>query len=98
MSLLALTVLIGLSGYRVWRLLALDMITDRLREPLEEGSLTWTFIKCPWCLGTWTTAAVWGVSWWQLEGVRAPWLVLGAALALAGTFGMIDKGWHERGS
>lgn len=78
----ALTVLlVALASARTYRLLAVDSITQRIRDvltvhvfqrwpKLEEG------YYCPWCLGAycaaaWTaTALAWGATWpWMLAAV-----------------------------
>lgn len=87
---------IALASWRLWRLFALDTITEFIRARMTEGSWPWTFLTCPWCSGTWITAGLWGLAWWQLH-FAAPGLVLGAACALTGVFGTLDKWWHERG-
>lgn len=54
--------------YRIWRLLAYDTITDRLRgwafpkgSKREEHGLV--FVQCPWCAGFWMSVVAWGL--WQ---------------------------------
>lgn len=68
--------LIGVAGYRVWRLLAEDTILDRLRrallhlgdwqegEPAPEGyrAKVGEFVSCPWCMGFWIVLA-WWLAW-----------------------------------
>lgn len=52
------SVLIGLSAYRGFRVLALDSIAESLRDWLEERrQQPWRFLDdlltCPWCIGWW---------------------------------------------
>ncbi len=59
--------LLALAAYRVWRLLAEDSITDKIRWRIYKatGSREWfiEFVSCPWCLGAWVAVAWWG-AWW----------------------------------
>lgn len=93
---MTVAVLIALTAYRIWRLVALDAVTDSLRlrfvPPASKREL---FLECPWCLGTWLAAVVWGVTW-AFVPLVAPGLVLGAATALVGLFGTVDKWHHSR--
>lgn len=90
------TILIALAAWRLWRLFALDVITDPIRDRIPESSTFYTFLICPWCSGAWWTLTVWAVTWAVLGSLPAPGLVLGGALALSGAFGTADRGWHER--
>lgn len=56
--------LIGVAGFRVWRLAARDQITEPLRAPIIQRSdrrgwawvLDW--LTCPWCSGAWITGGI----------------------------------------
>jgi Protein of unknown function (DUF1360) len=50
-------ILLALAAFRVWRLLAVDMVLDGPRERLPK-SWAW-FVDCPWCLGFWVS-----LGWW----------------------------------
>lgn len=70
-------VLLAGAGYRTWRLLAHDTLTERAREwLLFEGGRDYPDVEdwllCPWCAGFWITTG-----WW------AVWLVWPGVLALA---------------
>lgn len=58
LDLVLAAVLVGAAGYRAWRIVGLDSITEPLRARLldREGRVA-TFITdlilCPWCLGWW---------------------------------------------
>lgn len=64
--------LLSLAAFRVWKLLAEDVIFDGIRESFlqryEDDPEKWKaiieFLACGWCLGFWC-----GVAWW------ASWLV-----------------------
>lgn len=64
--------LLALAAFRLWRLLAWDIITRPVRERLlhrrDGGDVTDSsryrphvdeFVHCPWCLGAWL-----GIAWW----------------------------------
>jgi hypothetical protein len=69
-----------LASYRIWRLLAEDMVLEparrwlvRLPQDWEEGD-PWPesyrlklakFIMCPWCFGWWIVLAIWAL--WLLS-------------------------------
>lgn len=71
-------VLLALGAWRVWRLIALDDITDKPRRYITGLGWNWKeghsppkgyrerladFIQCPYCLGFWVALAWWGA--WQ---------------------------------
>lgn len=89
-------VLIALVSYRLWRLAAIDQITEPLRSPLirsDSRVAGWALdlIGCPWCLGFWICGAVSAA-----VGVYADWSLLDALLvwwassALVGLLGRLD--------
>lgn len=68
-------VLLALAAYRIFRLLAEDLVLDRPRawllglpadwkegQPIPRGyrEKLADFITCPWCLGFWVVLAWWG--------------------------------------
>ena len=65
-----IAVLLGLAVYRVWRIIALDSITEPLRAPLiartdqRVWGWVWDLLSCPWCIGFWLN----GVGAWVLAG------------------------------
>lgn len=89
------TLLIGVAGYRLWRVIALDEITEPIRNWLHgrrrnlrmvNGVLALSY--CVWCLGWWITGALSAVviywqdwSWWSLV------LLWPAGSAVAGILG-----------
>jgi hypothetical protein len=94
---LLVAVLLALSAHRLWRLAALDGITVAPREGLfPDGTKRRELIDCPWCLGTWLTTALWGVTWAVVTSLPVPGLVLGAATALTGVLGTADSAWSHR--
>lgn len=87
------TLLIALAAWRVWRLIAVDTITEPLRYRLAYDGHLANFISCPWCLGFWITVAATGLYWWLgnsgwsiVEAV----LVAFAASALVGIINEAD--------
>lgn len=78
--------MLGLAAYRTWRLLALDSVIDRWRQPilrripekLHEG------VVCPFCFGAWNVAA-----WWLFWLAWAHWtLVIATPWALSAAVGV----------
>lgn len=62
-------ILIALSSFRAWKLIADDRILDRPREwalehlDTKRGRTKWEdFLTCPWCAGFWISALAY-VSW-----------------------------------
>lgn len=89
--------LIGVAGFRLWRLAARDQITEPLRAPIiarsDRQPFTWLLdlLLCPWCAGWWITGAgslVLGLHqhWDPVEGVLV-WL---ASSAVCGFLGRAD--------
>lgn len=72
MTLITWTVLLGLAGFRLWRLAAVDSITYPIHGRLRASTnrfVQWvdTLWSCPWCWGFWLTAALtWG-TWWLIH-------------------------------
>lgn len=85
---LAYTVLIALAAFRLWRLAALDGITETPRERVYTHTPAWVedLVQCPHCLGSWLA---FGVTWLTdaTIGLEAPVLVALAAAALVGFIG-----------
>ena len=62
--------LLALAAFRVWKLLADDVIFDRLRGRVlamyetnpARASAIFGFLACGWCLGFWTSVA-WWLAW-----------------------------------
>lgn len=92
---------VALASYRLWRLLALDVITlpirvwlfcidpEGEREPRFGSALYW--LHCPWCSGTWLSALVTLAADRTIDGgLQAPVLVAAAAAALTGLLGAHD--------
>lgn len=90
--------LVGVAGFRLWRIIARDTITEPLRAPLVARSdrqpFTWflDLLLCPWCAGWWITGlGTLAVHAWVLplnlaEGALV-WL---AASAVCGFLGRED--------
>lgn len=75
-------VVVGLVAFRLWRLLAVDDLTERLRERLPERVLEpW---RCVWCLGFHCAVVVGLVA--HLTGLTdsTPWLMIPAASVIVG--------------
>lgn len=104
MILIAITLLIGFASFRIWRFLAEDTITASARayvffhEDECRFPVTYYFWTCPWCLGTWITAAVTLVTDLVVDGgIPMPLLVFGAAAAVTGILGetFSDQGFDS---
>lgn len=57
------------AAFRVWRLIAQDTIFDEARDRLVKADSSAEyrqgldeFLRCPWCMGFWVSAA-WWVAW-----------------------------------
>lgn len=76
--------LIGVSSYRLWRLVGEDSITESLRARLPER--VFEMVSCGWCLGSWVA---FGVTWLTdaTVGLDAPVLVGLAAAVVVGWLG-----------
>jgi hypothetical protein len=94
--------LLALAGYRVWRLLALDVIADPVRARVL-AARGWRpgeadpppgfrhglaeFIACPWCLGFWVSLAITG-AWWITPTAT---LEVSAPLAVSTVVGLLAR-------
>ena len=86
-------VVVGLVSYRIWRLLAVDEITERPREWLLNRNVTaetdarlHRFLSCPWCSGFWITGLV-TFGWWLIEGSTNPVAIWLASSVVVGFLG-----------
>jgi len=97
---LALALLIGAAGFRLWRLVWWDdvpwmRLLHRLRAVWEHADDGWratlaTFVVCAWCFGLAVTAVVWALTW-GLAGMPVPGLVLpSAAVVTVGLDRLLD--------
>lgn len=89
---------VGVVSYRLWRLLAVDQVTEPARAKVLYGHQLWsskaftwlaTMVECPWCLGFWINLGVTAglVVWGPLEWSAA------VAIACIGstTTGLLGK-------
>lgn len=88
---------VGVVSYRLWRLLAVDQVTEPARATVLYGhrlgsskAFTWlaTMVECPWCLGFWINLGVTA----GLVGPLVEWPAT-VAVALIGstTTGLLGK-------
>lgn len=79
------TALVALCSYRLWRLLAVDDLTERVRSRL--AARVAHVLACPWCAGWWSTVAVGAAA--HLAGLTdgTPWLIIPAASVIVGYLG-----------
>lgn len=97
LTLIVWTVLIALAAFRLWRLAAVDSITEPFHGRLRASThpvAQWfdSLVSCPWCLGFWlATALTWGV-WWLAHPYTAveAAVMMWAASALTGWLGSDD--------
>jgi len=76
LELLGLSLLVGLVGFRLWRIVAVDSILDTVRERVLVRAPEWLseLVYCAWCLGWWITGLLallvvglgFGLVWWQV--------------------------------
>lgn len=78
MGTLAEVVVVGLVAYRLWRLEALDSITEPLRARISSDFIH-EFIACPWCSGFWWSL---GVAFALSSWLTSPWLLVGVAASV----------------
>lgn len=78
-------ILVALVSYRLWRLLAVDDLTERIRSKL--GERVAHVLACPWCAGFWCTVAVGLVAHFAGWTEGTPWLVVPAAAVIVGFLG-----------
>lgn len=81
MNLIAWTLILGLAGFRLWRLLAVDTITEPLHGRINAAQTRaghWlnTMWSCPWCFGFWLTAAL----TWTVWALAHPYTLVEAIL------------------
>lgn len=83
--------LLTLAAFRVWKLIGDDAILDRPRDAALErlgdlGDKALYLITCPWCAGTYVTAAWWGawLIWPHGTLVAAGFVALCAAVGYLG--------------
>lgn len=80
---------LGLAAYRLFRLLAVDGITERPRAAVErtitaKAGAKWAGgLTCGWCLGTWCAVGVVGAVW-AIRGLDLPGLWIGATATIVG--------------
>lgn len=95
---LIVSALIGAAAYRIWRLAALDQITEPARARVISSDRTvamWVtdWLLCPWCSGAWIVAAL-TLTWSLVVGFET-WMhaaVVGAAAStVTGLLGKVDS-------
>lgn len=103
LDVLAAALTVSLASTALWRALAVDVVTRRLRERVwgdgePEGAVRhWlkTWGKCPWCAGAWCTALVTALVD-HFVGMPAPVLVFAAARFITGWLGSRDEDYQEQ--
>lgn len=96
------TLLIGLAAFRLWRLAAIDSITEPIHGRLRASRhpvMQWfdTLVSCPWCLGFWiATGLTWGV-WWLTDAYSTvdALIMMWAASAVTGLVASVDERLHR---
>jgi Protein of unknown function (DUF1360) len=74
-------VLLSLASFRLWRLIAEDTITARLRAKVGHTE----FVTCPWCAGAWIT-----IGWWLAWTAWPHWtLIIATPFAISAVVGLI---------
>lgn len=102
---LSAAVVIGLASVAIWRALAVDVVTQRIRELLwGDGTPETTFRhwlkawgKCPWCAGAWITGILTILTDELVDGgLPAPLLVFAAARYVTGWIGSRDEDYQSQ--
>lgn len=98
MSLIIWTILIGLAAFRLWRLAAIDSITEPLHGRINAlttpaGQWLNQLWSCPWCLGFWISAALTAATWWAAAPYSIPEAILitFAASTITGLTARLDE-------
>lgn len=89
----ALFVLTSLAAYRLWRLIALDVVLDKPRGWIIRrlGLERSAWISCSWCAGFWMSAAVVAAVWSQAS-LPLPALWFAAVSTTVGLLAQWDEG------
>lgn len=78
--------LLALASYRIWRLVAEDVVLDPIRDRIVKTSKVSEFVACPFCLGFWIAVVVWLVwtAWphWALI-ITVPFAISGLLALIA---------------
>lgn len=98
MTLIIWTAMIGLAAFRLWRLLAIDSITEPIHGRINAlttpaGQWLNQLWSCPWCLGFWISAALtWG-TWWAITpySIAEAILITFAASTITGLTARLDE-------
>jgi len=88
MQLLALTLILGLAAFRLWRLAARDSIFAAPRQWLYNRLPAFfsEMVDCCWCLGSWITFGLTAGAYY-VQPFDYPWLIGIAAAAVTGWIG-----------
>lgn len=79
-------VLLGLAAFRVWRLVAEDLIFEPLRARLlATDSTAEEFVTCPWCSGFWVALGWWAA--WEVWPHAT--VVIAVPFALSAIVGLV---------
>ena len=90
MAALLILACLGLTSYRVTRLLVKDSFppleVQRTRVESRWGVDSWQayLARCPWCMGVYVSGALTLATHHAVGGLPVPWLVWGAAAAAVG--------------
>lgn len=98
MNLAIWMVIIGLSAFRIWRLLAIDTITEPLHGRINAmttpaGQWLNQLWSCAWCLGFWISAALTGAVWWTMApySIGEAIMITFAASTIVGFVARLDE-------
>lgn len=90
---LTAVVTVSALAYRIWRLIAHDRVTQKIRDlwnpETPRGELIDYFVGCPWCSGTWLSIA--GALAWAASHHLAPWDVVGLAAVSSVLVGIVGE-------
>lgn len=94
MTLIAWTLILGLAAFRLWRLAAVDSITEPLHGRIlamksPAGQWFSSMWHCPWCLGFHLSIVVWAL-WTYLPAIGQPICMILAISTLVGFIGKLD--------
>lgn len=99
LEIISLTVVLGLTSYRLTRLITTDTFPPvqgfrrwvrRRTARAEDDGWQYELITCPWCMGAWISGALVLITD-LFVSVPYPWLMWGVVATITGFIGQYDE-------